>query len=257
MAKQIALLTDTTCDLLPEMVSKYNIIVLPHYVIWGEEQFMDRVSIQPVAFYERLVKDPVYPSSAHATVQDYAAAFAGCKLAGADEIVAVTISSAMSGAMGAAMKATEQMDIPVHIVDAKGPSMSVGWQVLAAARVREAGGSSSEMVAAAERVRGKLAQVVCMDSLEYLYKGGRIGNAARLVGTLLNVKPVVHIDHDTGLVEPAGVARTHKRAVEMLVEKFYALLGKFEHARVAVLHGNVPEEAGESGRARGAGTEPG
>jgi DegV family protein with EDD domain len=142
----------------------------------------------------------------------------------------------------------------VHVVDAKGPTMSVGWQVLAAARAREAataaaGGdaaaSARVMLAAAERARQSMAQWVSLDTLEYLHKGGRIGNARRFIGTLLNIKPLVTIDHRTGLVEAGQPVRTRRRSLEALYQSFFAQLGKQAPLRIAVLHGDAPEEAGE------------
>ncbi len=93
---RIALLTDSTCDILPELASQYAICIIPAYVIWGEVQYRDRVDLQAPAFYQRLVEDPVYPKSAHPTPGDFLTAFAKARDEGAEEIVVITVNGAGS-----------------------------------------------------------------------------------------------------------------------------------------------------------------
>jgi DegV family protein with EDD domain len=162
---------------------------------------------------------------------------------GAREIVIMTVSSSMSGTYALAKQVGEQMEVPVHVVDSKGPTMSLGWQVLAAARCQDAGGSAVEMVAAAAKVRSKLVQIVCLNTLEYLQRGGRIGMATRLIGTLLSLKPLVRINHDTGLVEACGQARTRRKSIETLLERFFDGIEAGYPLHIAVLHGDALLEA--------------
>jgi DegV family protein with EDD domain len=149
----------------------------------------------------------------------------------------------MSGTYQLAKQIGEQMSVPVHVTDSKGPTMSLGWQVLAAARAREAGSAIEGMIAAAERVRQKLVQIVCLDTLEYLHRGGRIGSATKFIGSMLDLKPLIQINHRSGLVEPAGRARTRKRSIETLVELFFEGLDRSKPMHIAVLHGDALEEA--------------
>jgi DegV family protein with EDD domain len=142
-----------------------------------------------------------------------------------------------------AKSAAEQAQIPMSVIDSKGPTMSLGWQVLAAARVRDHGALMSEIVDQMAKVRENLVQVVAMETLEYLAYGGRIGDAAKWVGTLMKVKPVVMINHETGRVEPAGLARTHKAMIKMLEKKFFDAAGTGKTLHIAVLHGNALDEA--------------
>jgi len=164
---------------------------------------------------------------------------------GAQEIVCLTISSAMSGTYSLAEQVGKQVEVPVHVVDSKGPTMSLGWQVLAAARCREAGGKALDMIAAAAQARLKMVQVVCLDTLEYLQRGGRIGMATRFIGSLLNLKPLVKINHKTGLVEASGQARTRKKSIEVLEERFFEEIDPDKPLHLAVLHGDAPEEAAD------------
>jgi len=241
----IALITDSTCDIPQDLIDRYQIQVVPHYIIWGEQQYRDRVTLQPVEFYERLESDPVRPTTSQAGEPDFLKAYQEAILKGVKEIVVVTISSAMSGAHQMAENAARLVKIPVHVVDAKGPTMSLGWQVLAGARIQAAGGDVKAMLDKMDQVRQRLTQIVSMNTLEYLQKGGRIGGAAKWIGGMLHIKPVVAINHTTGTVEPVGLARTHKNAVELMYEKFFDGIGRVGNLHVAVLHGNVLAEAQE------------
>ena len=239
----VALVTDSTCDIPQALIEQYSILVVSHYVIWGSQEFRDRVDLQPADFYRRLETDPTRPTTAQATSQDFLQAYEAAVQDGAQEIVVLTVSSAMSGAYQMALDAASNCVIPVQVVDSRGPTMSLGWQVLAAARQRAEGGDAQAMADRADQVRRTLVQVVGMDTLEYLQRGGRIGDAARWIGTLLQVKPVVTINHITGRVEPAGIARTHKAMVDFVYQKFFEKLDASRPMHIAVMHGNAEAEA--------------
>lgn len=241
----IAIITDSTCDIPNELIQQYAITVLPAYVIWGNEQFRDRIDLQADAFYRRLAADPVYPSSAHPTPTAFREAYEALRDDGAEAIIAITVSSALSGTYNAAVQAAMTSELPVHVIDSKGPTMSLGWQVLAAARTRDAGGGVDAVIRAVEEARSHMVQLVFMNSIEYLHKGGRIGNAVKLLGMALRIKPVVYIDHKTGTVEIEKAARTSKRAMRALYEGFFQRLDTRKPLHIAVMHGGVPEAAQE------------
>jgi DegV family protein with EDD domain len=241
----IEIITDSTCDIPEGLLSQYNIIIIPQVVIWGEQLLRDRIDLQSKEFYERCTTDPVRPHSSLPSLGDIQSAFQVAIQHGATELIVLTVSSAMSGTYGLVQEAASLLNIPASMVDAKGPTMSLGWQVLAAARVREAGAEVNEILDQVRKVRERLAQFVAMDSLEYLQRGGRIGGAVKWVGTLLSIKPLVSINHKTGLVEPAAIARTHKALVELLYNKFFEKLNGTKNLHIAVLHGNVAKQADE------------
>jgi DegV family protein with EDD domain len=238
-----ALIADSTCDIPQPLIDRYGITIIPQYVIWGDELLRDRVDITPEEFYLRLEKDRVWPTTTLPSPVDFERVFHQSIADGANEIVIITVSSAMSGTFHLAEQVGMRMDVPVYVVDSKGPTMSLGWQVIAAARIRESGGNAVQMIDAATRVRNKLVQIVCLDTLEYLYRGGRIGSATRFIGSLLDIKPLVQINHNTGMVESSGQARTRKKSIETLVNRFFEQLGSSNTTRVAVLHGNALPEA--------------
>lgn len=235
----IAIITDSTCDIPENLLQQYNIHVVPQVVIWGDRQYRDRLDLQPVEFYQRLVKDPVRPHSSLPALGDFLDAFQAAAAAGADEIIVLTVSSAMSGTFDLARRASEEAPIPVTVVDSKGPAMTLGWQALAAARLRDAGAGKLDILDCLNQLRQGLVQLVAMESMEYLQTGGRIGGAAKWAGALLKVKPLVAINHHTGLVEPVGLSRTHAALVDQLYAKFFEKLKSKQNLRVAVLHGNA------------------
>jgi len=242
-SRRTGLITDSTCDIPDELVDKYGIVIVPLYVIWGNEVVKDRVEMAAEDFYRRVESGSVHPTTSQATSMDFTAAYEAVARAGAEEIVVITISAAMSGTFNAAKQAAETVSLPVYCVDAKGPTMTLGWQVLAAARARESGGDAQAMIRAADEARASMVQYVCLDTLEYLYLGGRIGGAARFIGTLLNVKPLIYIDHEKGIVEGGDRIRGRKRSLEALYRRFFADLDTSKKARIAVLHGNALEDA--------------
>jgi len=239
----IAILTDSTCDIPDELVAQHNIHIVPQYIIWGDQQYLDRFELSPQDFYQRLQTETQKPTSSQATVGDFLTAIEQAVEKGATEALILTVSSAMSGTFQMAQAAAEKAPIPVSVIDSKGPTMTLGWQVLEAARARDAGAHMPEIIERVAKVRQNLVQIVAMQTLEYLEYGGRIGDAAKWVGTMLKVKPVVRINHQTGRVEPAGLARTHKAMLRMLRNKFFDGLGDGEKLHIAVLHGDALEEA--------------
>jgi DegV family protein with EDD domain len=243
MVNTTALITDSTCDIPQALIDQYGITVIPLGVVWGNELLHDRVDLTPEQFYQRLEKDPVWPTSTLPSPADFEQVYRDVIAQGAQEIVVMTVSGAMSGTFQLAEQVGRQMKVPVHVVDSKGPTMSLGWQVLAAARVRAIGEGAAKMIAAAAGVRDRLVQIVCLDTLEYLHRGGRIGNATRFIGGLLDIKPLVEINHRTGLVEFCGQARTRRKSIETLISRFFEKFSPEKPKRVAVLHGNALPEA--------------
>jgi len=239
----IGIISDSTCDIPDELVQQHGITIIPHYIIWGNQQYRDRVDMQPLDFYKRIVTDPDYPSSSQASIADFKKVYEEVAAKGATEIIALTVSSAMSGAFQMASEAAKLVSVPVSVVDGKSPSMSLGWQVLAAARARDAGMKVNEILAMLEDLKKKLVQYVAMESLEYLQKSGRIGNAVKWVGSILKIRPLVSINHSSGLVEPAFLSRTHKGVIDLMYKKFFEHFKGKKKLHVAVMHGNIPEEA--------------
>jgi DegV family protein with EDD domain len=245
----IEILADSTCDIPQDLVEQYHIGIIPQIVIWDNREYRDRIDLQPEEFYQRFQCDPQRPTTSLPGMPAFLTAYEqAAQRRGASQLVVLTISSAMSGTYQMALEAARRVEIPVHVVDSKGPTMSLGWQTLAAARARDRGASLAEILETVEAVRSRLVQVVAMHSLEYLKTGGRLGGATKWAGIMLKIKPLVGINHDTGLVEPVTIARTQNGLVEAMYENFFKRLGPGPTLHVAVLHGNVADEAQELAR---------
>jgi DegV family protein with EDD domain len=241
--RRIALITDSTSDLPDELREQYDIRMVPLYVIWGDQHLRDTVDITADEFYARLTVDPIHPTTSQPTPRDFVEVIKQAQEDGAEEIVAVVIGDGLSGTLDSIHQAQQMVDIPVHAFDSRSVSMGLGWQVLAAARAREAGGDAAAMLAAAKEVRDHLAVVFTVDTLEYLHRGGRIGAAAKLLGTALQLKPQLIISTESGIVEPGERVRTRSKAVESVYQTFFRQMTASGALRATVLHVAASDEA--------------
>ncbi len=242
---KIGLITDSTSDIPPELVEKYNIAIIPQHIIWGTQELLDQVQITPAEFYRRLPVDPVHPKTSQPTPHDFLTLINQLREQGASEVVIITISNQLSGTFQSARAAAEAADIPVTVHDAMSVSMGLGWQVLAAAEVREQGGDAAAMVAAAKRVQQTVRVYFSVDTLDYLHKGGRIGGAARLVGTALQLKPLLAVDTTTGRVESVERTRTRAKAIQVMYKTFFEQMAPGRPLHMTVLHSDRLAEAEE------------
>ncbi|HVN53264.1 MAG TPA: DegV family protein [Anaerolineaceae bacterium] len=240
---KISLITDSTNDLPPDLRQRYGIRTVPLYIAWGSQQYVDGVEMTSDAFYQRLQRDEVLPGTSQPTPQDFARAYQRALDEGAEEIIVMTISSGLSGTIQSAKKASEMVKAPIHVYDSKDTTMGLGWQVLAAVRVLEAGGTAAEAIAAADAARRKMVLIVSLDTLEYLHKGGRIGRAAYFIGSMLDLKPQVLLNHETGTVEAGERTRSRAKAVDSLFQGFLKRIDVTRPLRVAVQHTGAYVEA--------------
>lgn len=239
----IALITDSTSDLPAQLREQYQIRVIPLTIVWGDKQYLDGVDLTSEVFYRRLETEPGYPSTSQPTPQQFLDAYNAASAQGATRIVVITISGAMSGTLESARAAALGYKLPITIVDSMGNSMSLGWQVLAMARARDAGANVSEMVQAANRVREGLHYHIVLNTLDYLIKGGRVAGAARMIGQMLKIKPQIRVNHKTGTVERGDISTTRGKAIETLYSSFFKKLDTSKPMRIAVLHNAAEVEA--------------
>lgn len=243
MPHQIALVTDSTCDIPAEWRSQNEITVVPLTILFGDQPYLDGVDLSAEQFYERLPVERHHPTTSQPTPRAFLEAYRTAAENGAKEVVAITISAAMSGTIGSARQAAEESPIPVHIIDSKNNSMGLGWQVIAAARARENGGDLSAMLAAAEQARGDMVYYIALDTIEYLSKGGRIADAARFLNSILQIKPLIYVNPETGTVGAAMPARSRKSSIDSLYKEFFRRIDPTRPTHITVLHNNALEEA--------------
>lgn len=237
---RIAIMTDSTSDLPADLAQEHDIHVIPLYVLWDGEQLRDGVDIDNATFYNRLPKDPAHPTTSQPTPADFVKAIESID---ADEVVVICISEKLSGTIASANAAKSMLDKPLHVIDSGSVSMGLGWQVLAAARARDQGGSVQEIIAAVEEVRSKLEVVFTVETLEFLHRGGRIGGAAKLLGTALQLKPLLTIRTEEGVVESLDKVRTRKRSLNRVVEIISERLDTSRPIHAAVIHSEAEAEA--------------
>jgi DegV family protein with EDD domain len=240
---RIALVTDSTCDIPAAWVKQYKICVVPLTIIFGDQQYLDGVELSPKEFYQRLSKETLHPTTSQPAPEAFLEAYQRAAANGADEILTFTISSAMSGTIESARRAAQECGVPVHVIDSKNNSMGLGWQVIAAARVREAGGRLEAMLAAAEQVRKDMVYYIALDTIDYLSRGGRISEAARFLNSILHIKPLIYVRPDTGTVGASLPARSRKAAIESLYREFFQCINPAGPLHITVLHNDALEEA--------------
>jgi DegV family protein with EDD domain len=238
---KIVVATDSTAYIPAEMLEGLEIPVIPLWLLWGDEELLDGVDIKPTAFYRRLQGSRVFPSTSQPSRGEFEQFF-GKVGVGADAIVGVFLSSKLSATVtNASLAAGDVTSPPVHVVDSLSTSMGLGFAALAAARKAAAGGSIEEVVAAAESVRDRSHLIFTVDTLEFLHRGGRIGGAKRLLGTALNVKPLLHLED--GAIEPLAQVRTRKRALATMLATAEERLNGGTMAEAAVIYAACPEAA--------------
>lgn len=236
---RIAIVTDSTADLPPALSEPLGIRVVPLNVHFGEQVFRDQVDLSTAAFMERLTSSAVLPK----TSQPSPGAFADVYEALAkdhDGIISIHISGRLSGTVQSAQLAKTQIatPIPIEVIDSRNVSLGLGLQVLRAAALASSG---LEFEHVARRLRDEIDHyhlVFFVDTLEYLQRGGRIGRAAALAGSVLRLKPVLRIED--GQVVPHERTRTRARAIAAL-EQFVRSLPRVN--RLAVVHSTSPDDA--------------
>ena len=233
----VRIVTDSSCDLTDQEVAAHGVEVVPLSIRFGDEELEDRSQLSVDDFYAKLATADVLPETAAPAPGKFEAAFRRQQTAGADAVVCINLSSDLSATMQSAQNAAKATDgLDVRVVDSHSITSGLGTQVLLAAQAAAGGASADEVVALVEDLSSRTHVFGALDTLDNLKKGGRIGGAQALVGSLLSIKPI--LDISSGKVEEAGKARTRKKALEVLRDKV-AAAGAIE--QVSVHHGFAPD----------------
>jgi DegV family protein with EDD domain len=241
--QEVAVVTDSTAYIPDAALSGLDIPVIPLWLIWDDERYRDGVDIDPQIFYRRLQERDTIPSTSQPSVGEFVDFYRQvAEKKETDSIVGAYISSKISGTVASAEAAAAQVpDLDVTVIDSFSTSMGLGFVALAATREAAAGGSVADVVAAAEAVQKRLTVLFVVDTLEYLHKGGRIGGAKRFLGTMLNIKPLLHLND--GQVEAMGQVRTKRRAIAEVLKIAEQRLHGGQMAEVAVIDVDSREES--------------
>lgn len=208
------IIIDSTADLPGELRARFT--VLPLTVNFGEESFQDGGTITHREFYERLIESDVLPTTSQVAPQAFHDAFRAAVDAG-EEVVAITISSKLSGTWQSAMIAAEDFPGKVHVVDSRTATIATGILAEYALSLAEAGMAAAELASKLEEEREKVCLIAMLDTLEYLKKGGRISAAVAFAGGLLSIKPVISLPD--GEIELLGKARGSKQGNNLLIKE--------------------------------------
>lgn len=240
--KNIAIITDSSCDIPKEYIEKYNIYVLPLHVNMPEGNFLDGVDITPDEVYSRM--PDVVPTTSQPSPGDTKQIFQKIKEDGYEEAIAVCMSSGLSGTFNViGMCAKEESGLIVHLFDSHRLSMALGLLVMQAAEMNENGCSTQEILNMLN-VSWKMTNCFfCMPSLSYLIKGGRIGLVAGTLGTLLGIVPTISINDD-GHYYTLAKGRGYAQAIKKIEENIKDLT-KGKMVEIAVMQGNAMEKARE------------
>jgi DegV family protein with EDD domain len=233
----IHVVTDSTADLTQEQIAALGVTVVPLTIRFGDEQYLDGVDLDSDQFYARLPQARVHPTTSQPTPQQFADVYRSLLSGPDDSVVGIHISSKLSGTLQSANIARQEVgEDRVHLVDSE--TVSAGLQFL----VREAlddiaGGADAAAAAArAERLRSKVTIYVLLDTLTYLHRGGRIGRAQALLGSVLGVKPVLTVVE--GEVAPQSRVRNRRQGLDAIVELLQA---KLPLRRLAAFHCGASE----------------
>lgn len=237
----VGIVTDSVADIPEGLVNQLGIHVVPYNVHWGEEHFKDGVDLFPGAFYKRLVNDPVLPTTGCPSAGDYVSAFEALGRR-CSSIISLHITSKGSGAYQSACMARDMLPhLDITPVDTNSVSMGVGYMAVEAARAALAGATKMDVLVLLKRLMENIHQIYAADTLKYLYLGGRIGRAKHMLGTLLNLKPLITMDRD-GVIGPVGQALSRQGGYRRIVETMELWVGKAEPIKLALVQGAAEAE---------------
>lgn len=212
----IRILTDSICDVPKEYVDKYGIKVMPLTVHFGEQSYKDGIDLTLEEFLSKLEKAEELPTTSQVPPVEFIEAYKQ-ELALGNKIISIHGSSQLSGTYNSAMIAREQIGgDDINVVDTMGITMGAGMLVIKAARLAEEGMEAADIVKEIEASKGRLKHLIIVDTLKYLHKGGRLSLSASVVGSILNIKPILTVEN--GKLELFGKARGIKKAMAIVLD---------------------------------------
>ena len=240
----VKIFSDSTCDLSKELVERYNITIIPLYVRLGDEEFLDGVNISPQELYKWSDEHGETPKTAAPGISDIEKLLSPD---GDDEYVIFKISSSMSASNSNAKLAAEDLGIAerVHVIDSANLSTGIGLLVIRAAELAAEGKSAAEIVTEIEAVKDKVRASFVIDTLVYLYRGGRCSGLAAMLGTALKLHPRIAVAGGTMHPEKKYRGNSHKFVLDY-VKDMEPSLKRARKERVFITHSGCDEEIVES-----------
>ena len=239
-SSKIGVVTDSSACVPPDLVREYDIRIVPHQLTWDGQTYLDGLGMMPAEFYRRFGNTDTYPTTAQPTVVSFTEAYA--RLAQEVEgIVSIHPPQCLTTTVQVARLVAEgDWPVPIRVVDARTAAAAQGFVVLAAARAAKAGGGLEEVAWAAEACAKRVGLYFTLETLRHLRRGGRIGQAGRLLGSRLRIQPVLKLSE--GQVQVVSLTRSRQRARERILEEVARRVERVP-VRIAVFHADVAEEA--------------
>lgn len=239
--QKIAVVTDSSCDLSPEQLAAYDVRLIPLRVVCSRGEFRDRLEISQEEIYELLENE--LPKSSLPLPGDVSEMYAGLYAQGCTQVLHLSMSSGLSGTYNMVRLVASEFEnkMDIRVIDSRTLSCGLGLMVLEACEVLAQGGSLEEAAARAERVRESQLGCFVIRTLEYLRKGGRIGLVEGVVGTILQLKPVIFVNTD-GVYQTLAKARGYAGALDAMLKEFASRFGQ-KKVRITVVHARAYEDA--------------
>jgi len=243
---KIAVVTDSTADLNIDIVRQYNITVVPLNVHFHDEVFKDGVDMTPDSFFKKLKDTPVPPRTSQPSPGDFHKVYKSLLSSGYQSIISIHISMELSGTWQSACIARDMLpEEQIQVINSKSASMGLGLIVLNTVKSINDSTTLEQAVSYAEKLVEQQRVMFGVDTLEYLHRNGRIGRAAKLIGGLLSVKPMLYVDSD-GLVAPLGKIRGKSKVIPFLIEEAQKFIDGYSGpVDLAVVHAQDPNLAAE------------
>lgn len=236
---KIALITDSSCDLTEDLIDKYNIKVMPLRIIYKDKEYIDRVNITPKEVYDRLNVE--IPTTSMPSMFDMENIYTNLENEGYTHVIAITISSGLSGTFNAVKIVSENhQNLITYLFDSKTLSAGLGAIVLECGKLIDDGKTFEEIVDILPAIKNRISVYYVVETLEFLKKGGRIGKVSATIGELLHIKPIISVDEDGKYYTYAKV-RGRKQSINKLIEIAKETL-KTTKAKLFILQGGAIEE---------------
>ena len=233
----IRIITDSAADLEPHEYARLNVTCIPLNVSFGDQEYQENINLSKDLFYSLLAEKGGFPKTSQAAPQTLLDLYENAKKSG-DEVIHITLSSAISGTYQTALAMKEDVEYEgIHVVDSKNATGGQRMLVQYAAKLRDEGKSAAEIVYAVEALRSRIVLYACMDTLEYLYLGGRISRTVYKLGNLAQIKPIIRVDENGGIEVPAK-AMGMRKGMDILCKKLEQFIPDPEFPIYAMYTGN-------------------
>lgn len=234
----VHIVTDSACDLTDDEAVENGVTIVPLSIRFGDEEYVDRVELSVDDFYSKMATSSSLPETAAPSPGAFEKAFRDAADSGAEAVVCIDLSSGLSATIQSARTAAKALEgvVDVRVIDSRSITGGLGTQVLEAARAAREGAGADDIVEMIADMAERTMVFGTLDTLDNLKKGGRIGNAQAMLGSMLSIKPIINISE--GVVEEAAKPRTRRKAFEWLRKQ---LFDEPSVTHLSIMHGMAPD----------------